>query len=242
MSKYSRAIRAETESRIAALDLLNTYACAADPKIRRDMEKHMQRALDAAAYGLDGKHVLSVWTDGSYDPKTGLAGIGVMIRPGGKYHDNQDAIAFGKPVKAKGSLEAEIYAVSIGLSYILDTFPDADIVKIKYDCTGAVACASNIDAFTKFGAPYTNFRSALKRVRKRRMTVLFEHVKAHAGDDDNGRCDLIAKKYAGIKLTPDQKRVADRTLRRGHIKDKPARPKKPKKGGDSHGSRRKIEA
>ena len=107
-----------------------------------------------------------LWTDGSYDDKDHRAGIGIMIRqmraPGSvNTGPEQDIKAiFGKAVKASDSQEAELYAMAVGLSYLLDACPDVKSVRLRYDCVGASVTAANIDAYASRGAPYTNFRSA----------------------------------------------------------------------------------
>lgn len=212
---------AEKDARITAQDLFNSFACVYDPKIRSKAEKALRKALGDIKAGLCEKGPIRLYVDGSYDPKTGAAGIGIVIMtdPSDTRIDNKKNIAFGKAVNAKSSLTAELYALSIGLSYILDTFPEAGYVHVRYDCVNAMVCATNIDSLSSFGAPYTNFKSALKRVRKKRMNVMFEHVKAHEDDVQNERCDLIARYYSKAKLPSAQAKIARRLLAKGRKDD-----------------------
>lgn len=186
----------ERDARIIAQDMLNSYSCAYDRKSRDAAKKLLRKAHGELKKNIMSKPHVSLWVDGSYNPKSNSAGVGIII----SRNDGSPDIVFGKPVKAKDSLSAEIYALSIGLSYILDTFTDIDNIIIRYDCVSSTVCAANINAFSDFGAPYTNFRSALKRIRKKKISVLFEHTDAHAADKRNNSCDLVARYYSRIKL------------------------------------------
>ena len=195
------AAKAERDARIVAQDLFNSYACTYDPVAKAAIDRSLRGAFARLSERTSKKRPIKLWVDGSYNPKTKTAGIGIVIiadedLPIGEGRN----VAFGKAVKAKDSQAAEIYALSIGMSYILDTFQDADSVMIRYDCVSSTVCATNIDAYTSFGAPYTNFKSALKRAKRRRMNMLFEHTDAHADDRNNNLCDAIAKYHAKIKL------------------------------------------
>lgn len=195
--------RRERESRILAQDLFNSYACTYDKNALEEAEDTLRDAFDILrSYAVSKPHI-ELWVDGSYNPKTKTAGIGIIVA-----RSDMPDIAFGKAVKAKDSLTAEIYALSIGLSYVLDTFPVSDCIVVRYDCVNSAICATNIDPLAAFGSPYTNFRSALKRIRRKRIDVLFRHTDAHADDKRNNDCDLIAKYYSKIKLQgPQLKRV-----------------------------------
>lgn len=208
--------RARKDARITAQDLFNSYACIQDDELRTSVDKSICRILTKIYDSMVGKSPVKLWVDGSYNPKTKTAGIGIIITTDNNHGiDNVKNIAFGKTVKAKDSLTAEIYALSIGLSYILDTFPDVDNLHVKYDCVNATVCATNIDAYACFGAPYTNFRSALKRAKRRGVNIAFEHVKAHANEEYNEKCDAIAKYYAKIKLPAAQLKQIRKIIKDG---------------------------
>lgn len=192
-----------------ARDLFNTYACLADPKVVARMDREFRRMLDkACADAKSAGPVLELYVDGSWNQAAGSAGIGVaaMVSPDAAPWASPNAM-LGKPVRAKSSLEAELYAVAIGISYALDTFPGTSCVKLRYDCSRTPVCAANLDAYSDRGAPYTNLRSAMARARKNGVSIAFEHVKAHEGDRPNDACDALAKHYAGIPLGKRQKGI-----------------------------------
>ena len=197
--------KAKKDARIRVQDLFNSYACITDENMQASIEKDLNKILYRIYQTVDDKHAVKLWVDGSYNPKTKTSGIGIMIITDERYgFDNVHNIAFGKTVNAKSALTAEIYGLSIGLSYLLDTFDDLKDVHVYYDCVNATICATNIDAYVMLGAPYTNFKSALKRVKRRKINVLFEHTKAHTSDDNNILCDLIARYYSKAKLQNSQ--------------------------------------
>lgn len=205
-AKYSYSRK---QAKIKAQDLFNTYACLSDEQ-QIEIEKTFNQILYKIYQSELNDHSIKLWVDGSFNPKTNTAGIGlVIVTDPTKPIDNVHNIAFGKSVNAKSSLNAEIYALSIGLSYILDTDSFADIkdIHIFYDCVNSTVCATNIDAYTTFGAPYTNFRSALKRIKRRNINVIFEHTKAHNIDENNELCDLIAKYYAKADIQASQRKM-----------------------------------
>ena len=199
--------------RIVMQDLLNSYHCINDINLQKSIEKSLDDLLTQIYKHSDRKNTIKIWVDGSYNAKTKSAGIGiVIITDENRDIDQKVNIAFGKSVNAKSSVLAEIYALSIGLSYILDTFEDNPNIHIYYDCKNSTICATNIDAFSSFGAPYTNFKSALKRIKRRKLNVIFEHTKAHSSDDYNNICDLLAKHYSKAKLQNQQKRLINKYI------------------------------
>jgi len=218
-SKKSKDIKAKysykrKQAKIKAQDLFNTYACLSDAQ-QMEIEKVFNQILYKIYQDEPTKDSVKVWVDGSYNPKTNTAGIGlVIVTDPTKPIDNISNIAFGKSVNAKSSLNAEIYALSIGLSYILDTdlFVNTKDIHIFYDCVNSTVCATNIDAYTTFGAPYTNFRSAIKRIKRRNINLVFEHTKAHDTDENNELCDLIAKYYAKADLQSSQKKLIEKFI------------------------------
>lgn len=197
--------KAKKDARIRIQDLFNSYTCIADENIQASIEKELNKVLHRVYSTIDDKKAVKLWVDGSYNPKTKTSGIGIVIITDDNYGiDGVHNIAFGKTVNAKSSLTAEIYALSIGLSYLLDTFDDLKDIHVFYDCVNATICATNIDAYTVLGAPYTNFKSALKRVKRRKLNVVFEHTKAHMDDTNNIRCDLLARYYSKANLQASQ--------------------------------------
>lgn len=229
---------APKQAQIRLKDFANSFNCASDPKLVSAMDSAMEACM-AEAYARQYREgYTELWTDGSYDDKDHRAGIGIMIRqmpaPGsGRAGQEPDIKAiFGKAVKASDSQEAELYAMAVGLSYLLDACPDVKSVRLRYDCVGASVTAANIDAYASRGAPYTNFRSALKRARKAGVVILFQHVKSHAGNDGNEICDLLAKHYANIPLLPVQHDKIAKYTKRGTSRAIP------KKGGAAHGGTR----
>ena len=187
------------QSQAVMRDISNSFACASDGQVLAAINSMAENCL-AMLYETQARgRYAELWTDGSWNQKAGAAGIGIVVKaPDRPMH------AFGKTVKANGSEEAEIYAMAVGLSYLLDTCPDIPSVRLRYDCASASVSAANIDAYSGRGAPYTNFRSAMKRCRKAGITVLFQHAKAHSGIECNETCDLLAKHYAKIRLLPEQ--------------------------------------
>lgn len=204
---------ATKDYRIVMQDLLNSYHCINDPTLQRNIERGLDDLLSQIYMYSDKQQTIKIWVDGSYNAKAKSAGIGiVIITDENRDIDQKVNIAFGKSVNAKSSVLAEIYALSIGLSYILDTFEDNPNIHIYYDCKNSTVCATNIDAFSSFGAPYTNFKSALKRIKRRKINVVFEHTKAHSSDDYNNICDLLAKHYSKAKLQNQQKRLINKYI------------------------------
>lgn len=205
-STSRRNAYAKAQARIRMQDAVNTYACTRDERLLREMDRAFARCLELAEKP-SGEPSAELWVDGSYNEHAGCAGIGVAValdasKPG------CDA-AFGKPVRASGSAEAEIYAVGIGLSYLLDTYPDVRRVVLRYDCTAAAVTAANLQAYAGLGAPYTNLRSAMKRLEKAGVSVVFRHTKAHGSDWRNGLCDAIARYYSRAVLADrDMEKVA----------------------------------
>ncbi|MCM1296338.1 MAG: hypothetical protein NC311_12435 [Muribaculaceae bacterium] len=183
-------------------DLANSFLCTPDPDVISAMDGMASECLEKLYAAQEAAGCTELWTDGSYNERAKSAGIGILVRQPGQ--DGPDV--FGKPVKAGTSADAELYAMSVGLSYLLDRFPDVKSVRLRYDCVAAAVNAANIDAYAGRGAPYTNFRSALRRCRKAGVTVLFQHVKAHGCSPENALCDLVARHYARASLSPDQQR------------------------------------
>lgn len=191
------------QAQIRMKDFANSFACALDPKMLALMDECMKGCLEQLfrmqEESPEGYAVL--WTDGSYNRQASSAGIGVMVQVPGRKTD-----VFGKAVRAEGSSQAEIYAMAVGLSYFLDTYPEMKSVRLRYDCLAAGVSAANLDLCADRGAPYTNLRSAMKRARKAGVTVLFQQVKAHTGNARNETCDLVARYYAKAWLDQEQKR------------------------------------
>lgn len=202
------------QAQIRLKDLANSFCCTSDQKLLAMIDETVANCLRDAYAKQNELGCAELWTDGSYDERTHAAGIGILIRPDGRDPD-REPIVFGKSVRASSSQEAELYAMAVGLSYLLDTCPGIRSVRLRYDCLGASVTAANIDAYAGQGAPYTNFRHVLKRCRKAGVTVLFQHVKSHAGTDDNELCDLLARYYAKARLDPCQKSRIARYTRRG---------------------------
>lgn len=189
------------QAQIRLKDFANTFLCSSDPAITAILDGAMSEGLRAAmAACFENAKGASLWTDGSYNETSKTAGIGVMYRAG----ENGQTHTLGKSVRAAGSEEAELYAMAIGLSYLLDTFPETKYVLLRYDCTAAAVNAANIDAHAGKGAPYTNMRNAMKRCRKAGVTVVFQHVKSHAGSHENNVCDLMARYHAKVSLNRRQ--------------------------------------
>jgi ribonuclease HI len=199
--------------RIVMQDLLNSYHCTNDTALQKFIEKDLDDLLSQLYNHMEKQNTIKIWVDGSYNAKTKSAGIGIVIITDDHHEIDQKVnIAFGKSVNAKSSVLAEIYALSIGLSYVLDTFEDNPNIHIYYDCKNSTVCATNIEAFTVFGAPYTNFKSALKRIKRRKINVVFEHTKAHSSDYYNNICDLLAKHYSKAKLQNQQKKLINKYI------------------------------
>ena len=192
------------QAQIRLKDLANSFCCTSDQKLLAMIDETVASCLYNAYARQNETGYAELWTDGSYDERTRFAGIGILIRPDGQDLD-REPIVFGKSVRASSSQEAELYAMAVGLSYLLDTCPGIRSVRLRYDCLGASVTAANIDAYAGQGAPYTNFRHVLKRCRKAGVTVLFQHVKSHAGTGDNELCDLLARYYARAKLDSYQR-------------------------------------
>ena len=188
--------QAETQLR----DLFNTYACTENPAVREIINKNVIAAKTAPRQEIQKNPGASVtvWTDGSYNAKANAGGVGIRIDNGAR------AMTFGRRVRAESSIDAEAYALAIGISVLLDTFPDAKVATIKYDCTALPVCAANVDAYADKGAPYTNLRSAFKRARRSGLSILFEHTKGHARDKNHNICDAVARHYSGIRVTPEE--------------------------------------
>ena len=198
-------------------DLSNSFACVSDANVLSAISSAANDCMAMLYDAQEKSDYAELWTDGSWNQKAGAAGIGIVIKS-----PDKSVHAFGKSVRASGSEEAEIYAMAVGLSYLLDTCPGITSVRLRYDCASASVSAANIDAYAGRGAPYTNFRSAMKRCRKAGVTVLFQHAKAHSGIERNETCDLLAKHYAKIRLQPDQAEKIKPYLRR-HAAAKPTK-------------------
>lgn len=182
---------ARRQAEIRARDLYNTWACAPDgSRLRREIDRAFSACLSRVYSDSEDDGAAEMWTDGSFDAETGRAGIGVVISDGGAES------GFGKAVRVKSARDAEVYALAVGLSYLLDTGTGARTVRVRYDSTSAAACAAELDAWARDGSPYTNFRSAMRRARKAGVSVIFEHVRGHGADGRNNACDAIARYYA----------------------------------------------
>lgn len=213
-------------------DLANSLCCTDDPALLADMGAAIDGCLERA-YAMQGRGAYAeLWTDGSYNEKAGAAGIGIVIRNGGT------RTVFGKSVRASDSQEAELYAVAVGLSYLLDACPGIKSVRLRYDCVAASVNAANIDAHAGKGAPYTNLRNVMKRARKAGVTVLFQHVKSHGpGSSDNDVCDLVARHYAKARLSDGDKAMLAACLGKEAARGAAQGPRKAekKKGGGTDG-------
>lgn len=180
------------------------------------------RGLEIACRSAAKNKSAVLYVDGSYDAASGGAGIGIVLDA----RDGSDPVIFGKKVRASSSETAEVYAMAIGLSFAMDAAPGIRFVQLKYDCTAAAVSAANLPAYAKCGAPYTNLRSAMKRLEKAGVSVSFSHVKAHAGDAGNGICDLVARYYSGAAL-----RETDRISIQNLLPGPKPRPRRIQKGG-----------
>jgi len=194
----------DQNDRIAMQNLINSSACIFDTNMHNKLRNDIHNLINYIYKNIDKNNPVKLWVDGSYNQTTRKAGIGIVIKStdSGKF-DQKNNIAFGKTINVEDSVAAEIYAMSIGLSFVMDTFKNCKNIHIYYDCSSIMTCASNIDAFTQHGAPYTNFKSALKRLKKNRINTAFEHTKAHENDANNNLCDQIARHYSGSKLNSD---------------------------------------
>lgn len=199
--KSDRRLRPWTNAR----DLFNTYACLSDQRAVADMDRAFRRLLEQAERSVRGPS-LDLYVDGSWNQSAGSAGIGIaaIVDPSALPWERPNGM-LGKPVRAGDSAEAETYALAIGIAYVLDTFPAVKSVKVRYDCSRVPVCAANLDAYAGRGAPYTNLRSAMARARRDGVSVLFDHVKAHAGNMPNEACDALAKHHAKIPLSRKQR-------------------------------------
>ena len=181
-------------------DLFNTYACTDNMFIRSIIDRNVAAAKAAIRQEVqrDPGAAATVWTDGSYNAKTGTGGVGVRIVSDGR------TMTFGRRVRASSSVDAEAYALAVGISVLLDTFPDVKHAVVRYDCAALPVCAANVDAYAGKGAPYTNLRSAFKRARRSGLSIMFEHTKGHARDGNHNVCDIVARHYSGIRVTPEE--------------------------------------
>lgn len=216
-SAWSRA-----QGRLRLQDLANTYACTRDESLLRELDRLFSRGLEMAERSAARGASAVLYVDGSYDEESGGAGIGIVLDTGG----GSDPIIFGKRVRAASSESAEAYAIAVGLSFAMDTAEDLRFLRLKYDCAAAAVSAANLQAYVRYGAPYTNLRSAMKRLEKAGVSVVFTHVKAHAGNAGNGICDLVARYYSGAALKKEDRAAIERLL-----PDKKPRPQKIRKGG-----------
>ena len=179
------------------------------------LPKDLDKIAGILNYNAQSKNIIKVWTDGSYNinyknQTKGQGGIGFMI----EYNDEK--IYFGKKVNTTNSTDTEIMSLAVALSYILDTFKDIEtetVVKIYYDAS--IICEKLPDViFEKQSrSPYTNLKSALKRCRKHKVNIQFEHTKAHDKDVNNNIVDTISKYYSGIKLTNKQKQLINKIIK-----------------------------
>lgn len=191
-------------SKLLAGDAFGTYACASDPAVREAFDNAFRTALRKAA--ATAGPMADLYVDGSFNPESKAAGIGLaLIRDCGKMPWEEPNACMGKTIRACGSAEAEIWAVAVGISYALCAYPEARCIRLNYDCASAAAsavCAAGMGEGTPERSPYTNLASAMKRARKAGVTIVFRHVKAHAGNRPNEACDAIAKHFSG--LSPDE--------------------------------------
>ena len=207
-------ITVDKQNKILLQDFCNSCNNIKNADITKDTNKMIRGFLNRLYSSIDNQpDCLKIWVDGSYNKVNKKAGIGIVILADEDLPlTDPKNICLGKTVNAKSSVNAEIYALSIGLSYILDTY-DTKNIHIYYDCTTSTVCAANIDAYIHNGAPYTNLKSVLKRIRKKEVNVAFEHTKAHDTDPYNKACDMIAKYYAGISLQQSQIKYLNRLIK-----------------------------
>lgn len=190
-------------------DFYNSTACIADEDLKERIRSGIEVLVQDVYDTVDAASPVRIWVDGSYNASTKKAGIGVVIiTDPEKPFDQKNNICFGKPLSnIDSSVKAEIYALSIGLSYVMDRNKEIKNMHVYYDCVDSVACAANINSFAQFGSPYTNFRSALKRIRRNKINVAFEHTKAHGRDLYNEICDVTSKHFSGANMTPAQSKL-----------------------------------
>ena len=176
------------------------------------LQKDLYRIAGILNHNTQSKNIIKVWTDGSYNMNNinhknrskGQGGIGFMI----EYHDEK--IYFGKKVDTTNSTDTEIMSLAVALSYVLDTFIDIEtetVVKIYYDAAFICEKLPDVIFEKQSRSPYTNLKSALKRCRRHKVNVQFQHVKAHDKDVNNNIVDAISKYYSGIKLKNKQKQL-----------------------------------
>lgn len=170
-------------------------------------QKELSKIKAIAHNNVQPENIIKLWTDGSYNINSTdklKSGIGFVIE------FNGEKIHFGKKVKTTSSTDTEIMSLAVALSYILDTFDELDssyIVKLYYDAS--IICEKLPDVIwgKQTKSPYTNLKSALKRYKKCKINILFEHVKAHDTNVNNNVADAISKYYSGIELNNTQKRI-----------------------------------
>lgn len=187
-------------------DLVNSYRFIDDKNFKNEIDNDLNCVLQKLQKRIDSGNPINVWVDGSYNQNTkkkDKAGISFVIDKNPELGIDREII-YGRSLensKCHDSLEAEVWAIAIALSYIVDTFENVKNIHVHYDCINILTCAANIEAYVNYGEPYTNYNKALKRAKKKNINILFEHVKAHRGNFGNELCDIIAKYYSHASLS-----------------------------------------
>lgn len=136
---------------------------------------------------------VTAYVDGSYNVKTGEYAYGAVIFAGGepqshsaKFSDSEMAEMRNVAGEIKGAEYVMRYCVENGI----------ERVKIVYDYVGIEAWATGAWKTNKKGtAAYKAYYDSIKD----KLSVSFEKVKGHSGDEYNDMADKLAKSALGIK-------------------------------------------
>lgn len=132
------------------------------------------------------------WVDGSYNARNGLAGYGVYLQIGDEDYDISGSITKFDNLSRNivGEVTAALAAIKNAADkQCLKIIVYYDYLGIEKWATGEWTCRKQISK------DYVKELNDLKKS----ISISFQKVKAHSGDENNNRADRLAKQGCGVK-------------------------------------------
>ncbi|MBR4723963.1 MAG: ribonuclease H family protein [Clostridia bacterium] len=136
---------------------------------------------------------VTAYVDGSFNVKTGEYSYGAVIFADGGVHKFCEKFSDREMAEMR-NVAGEIKGAEFVMQYCVERGINA--VKIVYDYVGIEAWATGRWKTNKTGtARYKAYYDSVKN----KISVQFEKVKGHSGDEYNDMADALAKSVLGIK-------------------------------------------
>lgn len=132
------------------------------------------------------------YTDGSFNKNTGYYGYGMVLTV-----DNGEKLtAYGQGYDTHGGwqIEGELTAAKTACEKAIEL--GCDELEIRYDYFGVEKWVTGEWRTNK---SYTKEYAECMKKYQEKINIRFCRVRAHSGDEENDRADLLAKKACGLR-------------------------------------------